>query len=1024
MAQRCARNRAALIVMLCVFALGWIPSDLAAQYFGQNKVRYEDFDFKILKTEHFDIYYYDEEMATVREFGRMAERWYLRLSRVLDHQLARRQPVIVYASHPAFRGTTVIPDEISESTGGVTEGLRQRVIMPLAGPLKETDHVLGHELIHAFQYDMTRGGDIPGAARLPLWFIEGMAEYLSIGQVDSQTAMWLRDAVRRDKLPEIEDLDNPDYFPYRYGHALWAYIGGRYGDDVVGRILRQAGESGDASDAIRRVVGTDVKTLSPEWHQALKRDYQPVLLSTTPPAEFGKLLVEGRRNRTEVNVAPALSPDGSLMVFFSERGLFSIDLYLADAHTGKILDKITKSAIDPHIDSLQFVNSAGDWSRDGRKFAFGSISNGRPELSIYDIERKRVERQIAFRTLGEIHHLTWAPDGESIAFAAMAGGVTDLFVVDLNTENLRRLTDDAFADLQPAWAPDGTRIAFVTDRFSTDLSTLAFGQYRLGLLDPANGSIERAAGFEEGKHINPQWSADSRSIYFISDRDGISNVYRLVRANGALTQVTNLQTGVSGITHLSPALSAASNGNGVVFSAFSDGTYSLRRLDEPAQLAGRPVPAALGLVSAAILPPRSGLSGEVSTLIRTPREGLRSTQEFTTEKYSSSLSLDYIAQPSVSVGVSNFGSLVGGGTTLAFSDLLGRHNVFTTLQTTYSSEGGNFLNNLALLGGYQNQRKRWTWGFSGGQVPFSTGEFSRTIGTIDGSPVVVDRSVQFWQINREALGYFAYPFNRAQRIEFSTGYRHISFDAKEKNEVFDLNTGQFVGDETFDIETPGPMNLGTGAAALVYDTSIFGGTSPVTGRRYRFEVGGTAGGLGYGNLLADVRQYYQLARPLSIAGRVLYNGRFGGDAEDPRLQELFVGWDSMVRGYTANSFSAGECGAAFDQSGTCPVFDQLLGSRLAVANAELRMPLFGALGVIRTPGAPPVETALFYDAGVAWTSRDGASFLGGSRRPVTSYGSSLRVNLLGFAIAQISYVHPNDRPSKRWVWEFSLLPGF
>jgi hypothetical protein len=375
--------------------------------------------------------------------------------------------------------------------------------------------------------------------------------------------------------------------------------------------------------------------------------------------------------------------------------------------------------------------------------------------------------------------------------------------------------------------------------------------------------------------------------------------------------------------------------------------------------------------------------------------------------------------------VSNFGSLVGGGTTLVFGDLLGHHSVFTTFQTSYSTEGGNFFNNLSALAGYQNQKSRWTWGFSGGQVPYATGEFGQTIANAGGTPVLVDRSVQFWQINREIQGYLAYPFNRAQRIEFSTGYRHISFDAEERTEVFDLATGQRLVEDSTDIESPSPLNLGTAAAALVYDTSIFGGTSPVKGRRYRLEVGGTAGGLGYGSFLGDFRQYYQLARPLSVAGRMLYTGRFGGDARDPRLQDLFIGHDSLVRGYSPNSFTASECGPAAQQTGACPVFDQLLGSQMAVVNAEVRVPVLGALGVIRTPGIPPVETALFYDAGVAWTSADKARFLGGSRSPVSSYGASLRVNLLGFAIGQLSLVHPNDRlNSRKWSWEFSLLPGF
>jgi Tol biopolymer transport system component len=1011
-----SRHRIALLLMLFLITTCLIPRDVLAQYFGQNKVRYEDYDFKVLKTEHFDIYYYDEEAAAVMELGRLSERWYTRLSTVLDHQLSRRQPIVMYSSHPAFRGTTVIPDMIGETTGGVTEGMRNRMVMPFAGPLKETDHVLGHEMVHAFQFDITRHGDVPGAAGLPLWFVEGMAEYLSLGSADSQTAMWVRDAVRRNKLPDVEHLDDPDYFPYRFGQAFWAYVGGRYGDNVIAPMLRRAADSGDPADAIQRVLSIDAKTLSQEWHAALRSEYEPILRTTTPSSEYGTVVVQGRKSGGgEINVGPALSPDGSRMVFFSERDLFSIDLYLADARTGRIERRITKTALDPHVDSLQFVNSAGDWSRDGSRFAFGSIKNGRPELSVYDVERQRIEHDFSLPRLGEIYNVTWSPDGQSIAFSAMLGGVTDLFILDLKTENLRQLTSDAFADLQPAWSPDGTRIAFVTDRFSSDLATLSFGQYRLALLNPTTGGIEQVRGFEEGTHTDPQWSADNSSIYFVSDRNGIPNVYRLLRSSGTFYQITNLQTGVSGITRLSPALSVASNANGMVFSTFSEGFYSLRRIDGPAAVAGQLLSPGAPSVPA-ILPPRSSATGDVATLLRNPRQGLRSAQDFRSEKYSPRLSLDYIAPPSVEVGVSNFGSLIGGGTTFAWSDLLGRHNLTTTLQTSISTNGGSLLNNLAAIAGYQNERHRWTWGVSGGQVPFTSAEFSRTVTSVEGTPVLVDRSVQFWQINREILGYYAYPFSRAQRIEFSTGYRHISFDAQQDTEVFNLITGDRIGDDSQDIESPSPLNLGTGAAALVYDTSIFGGTSPVQGRRYRFEAGTTVGNLRYGSLLADFRQYYQIARPLSIAGRVLHYGRYGGDAEDSRLQELFLGQDSLVRGYSAGSFSASECGPS-DSAGACPVFDRLVGSRIAVANAEIRLPIFGALGVVRSPNAPPVEASLFYDAGWAWVS-------GGPRRPVTSYGTSLRVNLLGFAIGQLSLAHPNHRPAKGWTWEFSLLPGF
>jgi hypothetical protein len=203
----------------------------------------------------------------------MAERWYSRLSQILEHGLSGRQPVLLYASHPDFEQTNAISGMIDEGTGGVTEALKRRVILPLAGTLAETDHVLGHELVHAFQYDMaSRSADQPGESsldRLPLWFVEGMAEYLAIGPVDPHTAMWIRDASREEKLPAINRLDNPRLFPYRWGQAVWAYITGRWGDDAVGQVYREALKSGSVVDAIQKVTGLSAKDLSREWHEAI-----------------------------------------------------------------------------------------------------------------------------------------------------------------------------------------------------------------------------------------------------------------------------------------------------------------------------------------------------------------------------------------------------------------------------------------------------------------------------------------------------------------------------------------------------------------------------------------------------------------------------------------------------------------------------------------------------------------------------------------------------------------------------------
>ena len=193
------------------------------------------------------------------------------------HQLRGRQPLILYASGPHFRQTNAIEGELGEGTGGVTEAAKRRIVLPFAGPLR-TDHVLGHELVHAFQYDITNtnANSHGGALTMPLWFIEGMAEYSRSARSIRNTAMWMREAARREKLPDIKDLDDPRYFPYRYGQALWAFIGGRYGDRAIGNLLRGSNGRGGYEDAFKGILGVDWKELSKQWHDAEIAAYRPI----------------------------------------------------------------------------------------------------------------------------------------------------------------------------------------------------------------------------------------------------------------------------------------------------------------------------------------------------------------------------------------------------------------------------------------------------------------------------------------------------------------------------------------------------------------------------------------------------------------------------------------------------------------------------------------------------------------------------------------------------------------------------
>ena len=1017
------RRRSAIAGVLAM-ALGALalPTPAAGQYFGQNQVQYESFDFEVLQTERFDVYYYPRERAAAEAAARMAERWYQRLSTVLRHELSGRQPLILYATAPEFQQTNVVGG-IGEGTGGVTEALRRRIVMPIGGTLRDLDHVLGHELVHAFQYDITGTGSpntygaLPGASALPLWFIEGMAEYLSLGAEAPLTAMWMRGALE-DTLPSYKDLLNPRFFPYRYGQALLAYVAGRWGDQIMGDLLRAAGRSRNIELGIRSVLVMSPEQLVSEWHAATYAAYGG-LRGVTQPAESVGVRIIGPEGDDAVgyNLAPSISPDGERLMFLSDRDLFSIDLFLADARTGKIERRITETAIDDHLQSLQFIQSAGSWRADGRQFVFAGLAAGDPVLRLYDVDRGSRVREIRLPQLGEIFNPSWSPDGRTIAFAGVVNGLSDLYLFDLERASLRQLTSDPYADLQPAWSPDGSTLAFATDRFGTDLERLVPSPYRIALLDVATGDLREVPGFRGAKHLNPQWAPDGGSLYFLSDPLGITNVYRSSVADGSITQLTNLLTGASGITEDSPALSVAQGTGRVVFSIFRTDGYEIHGIDSDPVLAGGPVVESLP-GQPGVLPPWDRSQSLLARLLQDPGN-LPSVEEFTRRDYDAGLSLTYIGQPSLLAGSDQFGTYIGGGASLYWSDLLGNRNLITGLQVN----GG--IQDITAVLGYLNVGSRLNWGISAQQVPYLTGAYASGTANVDGEPAFVEQQLLERQTNRTLQGVVAYPFSRAQRVEVSAGGAHISFDREIRTRAFSLVTGQQILDDEEELEAGESLWLGFGSAALVYDNSLFGATGPILGQRYRLEVSPTFGSLDYVGGLVDFRRYVMPVRPFTIAARVLHFGRYGSGGEDQRLQPLFLGWPGLVRGYTYGSFDASECDAPADDPGACPVFDQLLGSRMLVGNLELRFPLFGLLGIgSGYYGALPLDFTVFGDGGVAWESDIDPSFAGGDREPVFSAGAGFRFNLFGFAVAEVNLVRPFDRPSKNWIWEFNFQPGF
>jgi Tol biopolymer transport system component len=981
-----------VITVVTLAVLSAIPA--GAQSFGRNKVHYDALEFRVLETPHFNVHYYPAEHDAAVQAAKLAERWYDKFSVVLHDEFTERQPIVLYASHAQFTQTNVVPGILGDGIGGVTDQERGRVVLPFAVGLGETDHVLGHEIVHAFQRDILKKHH-RAMSILPLWFIEGMAEYLSIGDIDVNTSMWLRDSVAEGKLPRIQDLDDPDFFPYRYGQALWAYLAHTFGSDVASNALLSNAKGG-AAGRLSAVTGKTVYALTEGWHAFIRERLQiPETTDAGDKADAKKDDAKGSGAKSvpkpivslasggRLNVGPALSPDGKSLVFMSERDQYSIDVFVADTATGSISRKLVATAGDPHFESLQFIESAGGWDPSGKRFALAALAGGLPVLSIFNVGTGELEHEFPIHGTDQVFGPTWSPDGKRIAFSGMAGGLSDLYVIDLDKGHVQALTHDAFADVQPAWSPDGHTIAFATDRFSSSIDALSFGKFDLALIDVGTAAITPLPSLPFAKNIDPHWSRDGRSLFFVADGNGISNVYRLDVADGGVFQVTSVSTGVSGVTGLSPALSVASDSDRMAYSVYRHGGYEINVMDLDSSETTR-----VAADNAPHMPPPALAPAPEASFVDRPYRG--------------KLTLDRLVQPYLSAGGGTTGGFIRGGVGLSFADMLGNHSLDVAVQA------GKAVDDFILQAGYVNLKSRWNWGIIGGQVPWLIGGVATPLSpSADGTALSRQGDI-YRQLHREVSGVAIYPFSGAKRLELTAGVQSIQYDRESTTELFSPATGQLLSSTTGTFQAAPTATLFESGAALVYDTAVFGTASPALGQRYRFSIAPSFGSLSFTTVTADYRKYIMPLRPFTIAMRVMQVGRYGADASDPRLLPLAWTMRDIVRGY-------GDVGPVVGST------TYLSANRLLVGNLELRFPIPGVFSRHLHWNVLPIEGLIFSDAGRFWipdlsTSGTSASYL-------HSVGAGVRLVAAG-VVFELDAVKPLDQFGQGWSFTFNFRPGF
>ena len=1015
-----------VVFLIVLFSYPLIPN-LNAQYFGRNKPKYEKFDFKVLQTPSFEIYHYLEDERLLRSLADQSEMWYRSHARILKDTIRERNPLIFYSDHADFQQTNAISSLIGAGVGGVTESLRNRVIMPITLSNQKTFQILGHELVHAFQFNMILNNENfspQNLSNIPLYVIEGKAEYLTRGRMDPFTAMWMRDAVLKEDVPGFREMNRPKYFPYRYGQAFWAFLTGTYGDAVIHPLFMAIAELG-MREAFPRVLNRSMEEVSEEFRTSIKEYYGALLEEGDFGATGRKLISEDEAGM--MNVSPAVSPNGRYVVFLSERDLFTIDFFLADTRDGSVVRRLASSARSSDIDHMDVIESTGTWSPDSRTFAYVGFKQGKNRLFTVDVETGRRTGEYEIPGLAFFSNPAWSPNGDVIAVGGLVDGRPDLFLYNMRTDELRNITNDDYSYLLPNWSADGSKIAATTDRVSIQQG-MEGGKWmhNIAVLDMEDMSVRDLNIFPGADNFNPVFDPEG-NLWFLSDRDGFRDLYMYNMEADSVFQQTKIATGVSGITSFSPAISLSRRIDRVMYTVFEEGNYNIYSARSDAFRKIPVDPMDVDQRIAGQLPVVGKVAEELSDggLGRISVDQFPDTLDYQEIPYDHKFSL-IAASQSMGVGVGSgtmgSGMMMGGGVQLLFSDILGDHQLYTTL----------FLNgeiyDLGLSAMYLNRESRINWGVSLSHIPYRTGFSSFDQAILPGTETLVPViRTDLLRIFEQQLSFMAsYPFNITTRVEAQIGSSYRFFRLDRYTDYYRPD-GIFLGRERERIPIDGDLVIGNTlikkafthnvGGALVGDNSYFGMTSPLRGYRYRLGYDRYFGGYDFNAVTADARKYFR-ANPITFAVRGFHYTRFGEDANS--FFPMFIGQMGMVRGYNLS-------GREFGENYGLRV-SQVTGSKVLLGSAEVRLPFTGPerLALIGS-GFLFTDLNLFFDIGVAFNEYGKISFDADPEPDesvvLMSAGMSVRINLFGAMVLEPYYAFPL-REGGSGVFGLNFIPGW
>lgn len=1057
-AEGAAMRRIAIagVLMLMASSLAFSQNSV----YGKNKVQYKNFDWQYIQTNHFDIYYSQDGYELAEFTADAAEDAYESIRKILRYDINNRIPFVVYNSHNEFQQTNVVDEYMEEGIGGVTELFKNRVVIPYEGNYRQFRHVIHHELVHAVLNDMFYGGSIQSliASRspfqLPLWMNEGFAEYASM-KWETNSDMFIRDATIQNYLPPIEYLGG--YFAYRGGQSVWYYIANKYGEQKIGEIMSRMRSTRSVEAGLKSTIGLSIKELSERWQKEQKVIYWPDIARREEPADFARRLTDHTKDNNFYNTSPAISPQGDKIAFISDRNDY-FDVYLMSAIDGQILDKLVSGQRTSDFEELHLLTPGIGWSPDGKRIAFAAKSGGSDAIVLVDANSGETEK--IKLDLDGIFSVNWSTDGNLLTFQGLKGPNSDIYVYDLKSKQLTNLTNDVFSDTDPVFSPDGKTIFFCSDRRdftspgkilpSLKMSQIDYSQVEIYSLDLTSRAIRRITDLPNSDETSPVVSPDGKKLLYISDRNGINNIYERNLETGTDRPITNSLSGIYQLT-------ISHDGSKLVFASLHQAGFDVflmrspfeRKISvaqlEPTEFLKRkfelprnekPHEVFSTTATSDTVAIRDNILVVPDTVSEAPRfqsapradfksyvfspENMRDTM--TAPKQIARLGItnnrdaegNYVPRkyklnftPDLVYGTAGFSTFYGieGSTIFAFSDMLGDHQI--VLQTNLLLDLKNSDYGLT----YLYLPNRIDYGFQG----FHTARFLYLDDPYGNYMLYRFRS---WAIGAVA----SYPMDRFNRLDLSVNWLNLSRenldDPSEPAQVrsFIMPTISYVNDNSLWQGAWFAPNNGSRFNATLYGSAKFSDNS-----------------LDVQTLTMDYRSYNKLAKELIFVYRLA-----GGASYGKNRQRFFIGG------------TEGWINRAFDQGGGVPItnvedyafltpvmpvrgydYNALDGTRFGIVNLEFRFPLVRYLILGALPiGFQNMLGAAFVDVGSAWSNTKAwqayQSTPDGTRQKDLLVGTGLgaRFFFLGFPLRIDVAWSFNGSAFSEPRWYFSLGPDF